>query len=591
MKNVLGVALLVAFVAVLVGFVSLGVGTGALSFTTPGGVNFAPTWHNDTGGTGGALVPSVYVGLGSLPIISSNVPGDGSTTLSFGMAVTSNGNCGNAGDPAWSPGWGNPSSGGSAAYYVIQFIQGGNPIPFSASVDGGVATNETMYAVATNNQTQSNYQSDPYLYGCFYNPPIAGIGGGNVMTNNYGGTRSFYMHTVQLYGLVGAGTLRISLPASGPLCDAGSNAGGGTTCYATEYAANSVTSNGPFNEGPKGTWSTNSYVDVPVLDGSASLVLDGSGPWFNGGTVTVTVSTGYAGPGGYALTVYNPGPRGGGVATGWGPSNPLNVSNNVNAGQFTFSIPAGASINCTTPKCNQFSFGLENSATRSVAYFPVDISPKYAPGLPGLTYSDSQGLTYPVAGDTLTLTFYSNGTSNNTPASFLVYVWYLQPGQSARDAAPCSGAWVTACSGTSLTVGATSSSGNSTSVSASYSFTVSPTLHSAAIGVQVQAETQFQQSSGITYRTIDLSNCTGGPCNPNRSSLTLWSELGPVLLTLLVILGTALVAVWAPNLPLPYRVLMVALAVLVMGVLFAVGTLTDAFKAGGVFASVLWGMR
>lgn len=568
MKHVAATIIGVALVIDVAIFIGLAYGTGAASLTTSGGLFFGPTWHNDTNGAGGAIQPNVYVQLGTLPMVSSMLAGGTSTTVTFGMNVISNNNCGNAGDPAWAPGI--AGSGGNPAYYEIQYLVNGQAQKFTAGIDG---QQQTGYAVfATNNNTYQSTSNDPNIYLCFYANGISG--GGNIQTANFGST-PFFLHTVNLAGVAGAGTLQITIPANGPLCDGLIVSGGGTPVCSEAFSAASETN----LRQAQGTWTTSSSVSIPVLNGQAAFSLAGAGPWYNGGTISAIVSTGYGGSGGYSLSVHDPGVRGGGLST-WG-NNPQSVANEQNGASFTFQIPAGASTNCTTSGCNQFQMELTSSALGQTLSFPIDIAPQFAPSLPGIAYSTGSGFVYPIGGDSVTLTFTTSvaqPNASNVPSTFLISVFYLLPGANPQTSKSCDASWITPCNGTIIT-----GSNGGGGFTGSYTFSVNAPLGYTGIGVRAQAETSQQQSSGISYRYIFIqpAGCNpGSPCDPTTSGASLWKLVGPALLMAAFVLLAMFVLIFVPISPVHKYLIVFVVAVAGVAGYFLIAS---QFVPGGVF--------
>lgn len=567
----LTVIILIALVVDVIAFIGLGFGTGALSTTTTDNTSYLPSWSNDSaGGAGGSLEPDVYVQMGTLPFVSSmlGAPSQGST-LSFGMYPKTNTNCGGAGRPAYDAAGANP------AYYEIQFIQNGVAQRATFSVDGQQVTNSAVFPTNNNTQTPasgSGTTHNPYFYACLVN----GVNGfaGNLHTNNF--EQPVFFHTVALVGLVGTGTLKITYFANGPLCSGSVFFGTtGNVCIAGEGLLNAAAGSA------SGTWASSSSVSVPVLNGQASASPVGGGPWFNNGTISFQLNTGYGGAGGYSLQVNNPGVRGGGVAS-W-PGNPQTVGNNIVNGVFTFNIPTGASTACTTNGCNEFTVNLYSPAVRGTLSFGVDISPAYVPGTPTITYATSSGSYYPKAGDTVTLTFTAHGSpTNQSVNTILIFVYYLLPGGVANGTQPCGQNYVTPCSGIFLNV-TTTGSGQAAVYTATYSFTVNPPVSTVAIGVQAQSETKIQQSSALNFYTISVAplDCVpGAKCNPSANNAAIWHFWGPILLILAIVLVTVLFLLIV-RLPIYATAGIVVIEVLAFVVLYS--TLSSQFVPGGAF--------
>ena len=559
---IIGVALLVEVIA----FVALGVGTGGFAAAS-GAIppsTYSPTWSNDSGATGGALEADVYVAPGTIPFVSAIQPGYPSTTLQVGVQVKSNGNCGNAGDPAWAGGGSSPSyftisfDNGQSTNFTIGSFQNGNP----NIAAGSYTANELTVSY---NGTSTGGVTNPYLFYCF-----KPLNANNVQSTNFGSV--IFQFTVVIQGEA-SGNLNIVFHAGGSLCDGPSGTPNGD-CKAAD--GNLPAGMSPFvNSG--NTWSSDSSVSVPLMDGQAAIKTEGDGPWFNGGQISFLATTGFGGVNGYRLGIYNPAVRGGGLATGWTPSNPMQVGNDLPAGTVvTMNIPQGASQNCTTSGCNEFVAVLSSPYINGQLAFPIDISPQYAPGQPTVSDTNSVGTLYPTQGSTVTLTFTSKVTGNNqTPSSFLFEVFYLLPGQSPDDSQTCGQQWVTSppCQMASIPALA---AGNGV-YSATYTFTVTnPPINANAIGVVVEAESSQQQASAVTHAAISLApqNCPpGSGCNPGTGNLALWALWGPILLSAIIVTASLLALVFLGG----RGILVVIGGVVVIVVLYGLGLFAQWF--------------
>ena len=434
------IAIIVDFVA----FFGAGIGLGVLAQT---GVptSFEPTWNNGSSGPGGALTFGIWntVGDDNVPFVSSLIAGGQSTTIDFGIIVTSNGNCGGSGDPVAAIGGTDPS------YFTIDFT-GESGLQAADWVINGQQDNAVVAVLSLNN-TNNGGSNNPNLVGCTQTFNAFGQGQGNVYTTNIyaGGPVSDYemlKQSLAIDGLVGTGTISIVYHQTGAFCD-GAGAGGVTAASGScasfcQAVSGSVTFAGLAATAPcsgNGPWSTTSSVSIPVISGSGSVVVNGGGPWYNGGTIGLTINTGYGGPSGYEMTMHEPGARGatlgsGNVATDFNP-NPVVLGNNLVDDQFTWSIPNDASQQCTAAGCNEFVIVLTSSLyINEQLNIPIDISPAYAPQNISVTVSDvTSGAAYPSQGDTEQVSMSATSSvSNNSVTSFLLFVYHLLPGQDVH---------------------------------------------------------------------------------------------------------------------------------------------------------------
>jgi hypothetical protein len=566
------IALVGLFASAAVFFVG-GFGLGALNLNpAPNLTGTSPQYHQSA--LNPYVNPQIYLSNASLPVVSSLTQNGPSTSLAFSIQVYNQGN-GCNGITGWGPGGNDPF------WYTLQFFQNGGPQSVTFSVNGVQLAPTSALVLSFNTTQQSSYGSQ-YLFYC------SNAGGSTKLSGNMntGGPQStgagtgYFAEGVSIIGQVGSGVLRIGYNTQEQSCTSTANIGGGSTadCYALSGNTGQggirdyghyITTNGYYT----------SYVDVPVLDGGASARLVGAGPWYNGGQVQANVWTGFS-PGGYTLAVYNPGPRGGGLASNW-QNNPQTLADNLVGATITFSIPAGASQNCTANGCNQFALVLTQTYSQQTAYFPVNIAPQYTPGLPSISFADANNHVYPANGDTVTISFSAQApASNATVTHFLLYVSYLYSGQAVGQTLPCGSQWVTSCTGATIQAGAA----NGGTYSGTYTFTVNQPPNTINIGVTVQAVTGNQQSSPIGYLTVFIQppGChPGSSACPTVSNLALWQVIGPIALAAMVFFGVLLIVLVMPGLPKWTIVVMPVVVVVAFGIFYAVGWYGALFAPGG----------
>jgi hypothetical protein len=594
MRAALVVAIAVVAIAAWGGFLGLGYGVGTLAITaagqTYGGGNFLPSYGNGSDSPNTALSPSTpsptltngaltfhitnNVQQSGSPIVSSLTPTGESIPLSFGMVVSSNGNCGNDADPVSNIGQTEP------AWYIVQFLSSTGAVQNVTWEINGNQVEETAVPISMNN-TESN---DQMLVGCDYDSN----GPGNIYSINiYPPHQTLPVFaalgtsaaTVGIIGQVGAGTIKVTLFVEGFQCSGTSKASGPGACGQFQYTYGN---NNPI-QSQASPWLAVSTLSVPVLPGAGSAKLDGGGPWFNGGTLTVSVWTGYGGLGGYELEIYYPQSRsgvGGQEDAGFAP---ITVANNLAGAQFSWTIPAGTSILCAQPGCNNFELALYSSLFQdTLLLFPVDISPGYAPAIPAITYSTGSGYIYPSVGDSLTITLTtsnSNATRVNAVETFLLQAFYLQPEQATSSPPGCGGQWITNCTAVSLTP----QQAGSGVFTAQWTIPkVDPPLGDTQIGIIAQAEANGQQSSGLAAFTVPIQPVTceaGQVCNPPTTfaDVALWETWGPILLALAIGSTFALLIAAVPK---PPVIVGIAVAVLVVAALWVIA-IGPAFNPGG----------
>lgn len=578
MKHLVSVVLVIVLVLDVALFVGIGFGTGALSTSTvnSGGqaqysVIQANVGQSFGDGLSWAVTMSNVAQSGVAPI-TAMLPGYASTQVSFGVNGYTTGDCGNTGRPAWAPG-----QGSDYGYYTIQYFVNGVAQSFTAQVDGAQVSSglNHAYSISAN--------SSGILWYCGIS-----LGGGDMYLTSLAQQSTVYLpHTLSFLGLMPDGKLTISFAVQWDYCD-GNGGGFGNrltgVCAAELSAAGATLDALPTTGTNHETTSATSL----VLSAGASVQVLNQGALYNGGTLSVGVTTGYDGPNGYQLAVLCPQPRAcGGQQDSAFPAQ--HVDNDI-LGQRTFSwaIPMDYALRSSTPLINNIvvvliaNYGV---ASQSLS-FPVTISPTLNPGAPQIAYSSSDGSVYPAVGASLTFTVTATATNKSGPiTSITLEVFYLQTGQSASSPPPCGASWVTGgCPfGQTIQVSLSATGGTGT-----YTFQVQPPTGAVAIGASATANAGPGSAniSAPFYVQIKPANCIlGSSCDPLNGNLTFWGVVGPILLFAMFLVIALLAAINLRTLkPAWARFLPLAAVVGVFSLLVVFGILGAWFHPGGFFA-------
>jgi len=558
----------VVFVSSLVAFAGIGFGLGALSAVgspqcntnTPNSncITYANQTVNEGTITGGVSFVSVNQGSQFVSSMVQNQPGTG---LTFGMQMSSTGDC--SGGHLRSDAW----QGGYQGWYEIQF-----PQAVTLTLDGAQKTGSVFF-IDENYSASGVSASQGTLVGC---GQVVGEIHGPYSSNQYD-------HTIVLLGIYPQMTFSISWTTSGLYCDAGT---GSITsqCYALGQSGQPP----GYQVNNNGAWWITSKTTAVVLSGQASFEFVNTDKNYNGGTLTAEVYTAYGGSGtasngesnGYEMVVDMPSLRGGGTAP-WS-NNPQTVPNYCLSGcPITWKIPLNASVNDSgNPAIDTFAVILYSSlAIGQITHFPV-INPLYAPTTPVITYRSSGAGIYPAVDDTVYLTIYSNQTSTSGTLTTIDLIgYYLPPGAGVESAPGCGAAYITPCNGTPIQVSHTANG-----IVGTFTFKVAPPIEDTEIGLQAISSSNNSPSlSGWQLINIKPADCqTGQTCDPLQSSVTEWGIIGPILLSIAIVSGLLLAAFWVPW---KYAVIILPVAggVIVI-LLWLTGAYADMFAAGGILA-------
>lgn len=477
-----GKAFAVAFLVTLAVLLVGGFGTGTLTLSGPSSPatlgcssQTNPCYYNNTGSGSplvtdpnslralefGVALPPATLGTGTGPPIITSFNGAGATTsVTFGFLVTDRGNWCNGSSPIVYNGGGPQSE----LWYSVSFYPAGSTSPADSTfvIDGSDYTGTSVApAVLSGNGTQSGSTGKhPFTFAECQVPPE-----GSFNTPLSGLSAFPTVSVVETAGGTGVlGYLAITFHASGSACI---DSGSGPTTEPCSVVFGTSGSNSYY-------WHVGVTALIPVVPGGATVSPPSCAPCYNGGQVSLSVTTGYAGPQGWTLQVNLPSARQStcGAAIGappascnaaWadttGQSSPVSVANDLFTGAaFTFNIPANAAQNSTTSNWNAFTVTLYSSFYQQSATVGIDTSPGAASGATNISFfingnQVQQGSATPNGGSlTVSLVSYS---PINPVASFVVDAFYYssvagQSPQTGSQPACSSGLWVTPCGGVTI---------------------------------------------------------------------------------------------------------------------------------------------
>jgi hypothetical protein len=561
-----GIALLLGAALLFSLWLGIGFGLGALSVAPPQGFSYTQQpFEVSGGGLEVTVAITSYTQAGSIPTTSMTESGV-STVLTAVATVSSPNpsNCGDSNNPVWAPG-----TGADYTPYWQFFIAGGPA--FSINVNG-----ET-YASNSGNNIQIPISQGGTFY-CL--SPASGFSGNDALTPGMIQGIEYTSISWTINGQVADGAgLYVNLFGPGTFC--GGSGGGGTVCSQAESQAGNA-----YGGSANGGFQINAGAQITSESAASSISGCEGGPYFNGGSFTIGASTGFAGqgaqgPGTYTLEVEYPPARGGGVD----PNFPAQViqSDDLNY-EHTFTIPAGTSVNSSTPGWNNFYVYLVTSlyVVGSVRC-GIDISPQYAPQTPTILYHNSGTFLEPQAGDTEYLSVYANASAHSGPVTaILLWAYYVPAGTNPQELPGGAGYYIGGSeSGAQLPL-----TFNGNNSYGTFSFPVQPVTGTDEIGIQVEAENGQAQPSPTAYSLINVAplGCVpGAPGCPTQNGATLWELLGPALLSAAALLAVLAIAVWVPMPWVRYGLPIIVGVVII--VLYVTGEFTALFNYGGVFNS------
>ncbi len=556
------------------GFVGVGFGLNALSITSNNCNTATPNSNCLSYSNESAYEGTITTGIAAISIdqgaqfVSALEPNQPSTGFTFGMQVSSTGDCspGNLRSDAWQAGY--------QGYYEIQF-----PQTVTLSIDGAVSTIGSTFFINENYSASGVGASQGNLIGCAQN--VGGSGGEipGPYSNNH------YDHTIRLMGIYPIMKFSISFTTSGLYCDGAIGGQLTNQCYALEQspASNGGVESSVDNNG--GWWITSTLTGI-VLTAEASFHLTNTQNYYNGGVLSIMAYTYFGGSGvakngetnGYSVVVDMPSARGGGTAP-W-QSNPQPVPNYCLSGcPITWNIPKNASVpDGGNPALDVFSVILLSSLNVGQDTQTPIINPYYAPTTPVITYTSSGAGIYPAVGDQVTLTVYSNQTATSGPLTVIDLIgYYLGPTQGVEQSPGCGNAYITFCNGTPINV---SHQGNG--IVGTFYFTVTPPIGDTQIGIEAISSSNNSPSlPGWLLISIKPSDCPiGATCDPLQTQTSTWQVIGPILLSIAIVSGLLLAALWIPW---KYAVILLpGIGVVIVLLLALTGGYHAMFMPGGV---------
>lgn len=566
MKHVVATALVIALVVDIVLFAGVGVGVGALAVSQigqPVGANYHPGYYNVSSGTLAFGVTFINVASGS-PLITSEEAGQSSTDLVWAATLNSGSNCGNGGDPTFVPATQGASNDKSIDYgrYVVNFGEK----DVSGTING--------VSFTTTNGSWTVPESPDVQGWCVY----TGIHNAVWTPTGY-----FWNETLILLGSYSTMKVAVSLEVGGQYCSGTSGGTAHGACLYLQGHANHCPGCGYVSN--NGAWNGVATASANYQSAGASFSFVGQ-PFVNGGTLGVSINTGYD-DGYYNLSILCPQPRScGGSADPEFSPNPVHVPDFQTGFLVNWRIPTGAAQANSNPLWNEWVVQLTTGFVSQQVSLTTIINPTLAPGVPSVTFSDSSGQLYPGVGDTVTLSIAATGTNASGPIlSFVLAVYYLAQGSAGSSAPACGSGWVTGNCPNGQTIVAASSG---LSASATYTFKVNPPAgYTAGIGYSIFSQATSGFSSAVAYGSINIrpAGCVPGqPCDPNNSGIGLWQWLGPITLLLIPILVLLLAVVLIPE----KRIQIVCLGAIVVLVVVAAifwGDFQSAFTQGGIFGA------
>lgn len=558
-SKVLASVILAVVLAIDAGaFVALGVGTGGLSTVGPTNSNTEYQFSYALAGSYWGDGMSYHVDMASvnqsgIPMTTSLLAGYSSTPLTFDTVWYSGGDCGHTGQPVFVPSNGG-GSGADYGYYMVSF--GG--ATFSGTLDGQQFPPTDTLAISQN-------ASGIVLY-C----GLTSQSGGNDFNypNPSSGALTLFQHTLVLTGVYSESTLSIAFHAALTHCDGNTynpSSGRGADCAAA------VSTNACGSQGTGGCVGAANGNALQIVSTASTMVQSGYGTATvtnpgnivsNGGTISVTVSTGYAGTTGWHVSLLCPGPRtvaNGGCQGGTtdGRFANLTAPNDCSACSVSWPVPSDASQNVSTAGWNTWEVELYNGLL-AIGYAPVTVnilppsSPTTPPG-PGVTFANNGKFVDPTASSTLTVTVYANVSSQSGPIlGITLWVYYLLPSQAPVNEPACGASWVTTGCPAGYALGAAQLRSNGANgLIGTYSFGVDPPAGTTQIGVLAESFARGEQGSPITSFLVQITpaSCNTNPNSPGcrtQSGLSLWTTAAPILLTVALVLVAVLAALWLP---------------------------------------------
>ncbi len=570
LKQWVAIGLAIALVADIALFFGIGFGVGALVVAAPvgtqGSANYVQSNYTQVAAMYFSLAITSYSSAGVIPTTATSSIGQ-STVFSGTVTVwdPTGDNCANAGDPVFAP-----YSGSALGQTGVQITYGTS---FQLMVGGQleVSTGDTYFLPISAGIAGSD------VYACI------NWGGGDHVTN--GGAPSQVMSfAFTMVGLYSPSRINIAFVSVGdycdtivafnpaPICVAGSNALGLST-------GSSSTGQFNINAGAAiNTWSGQAFV-TQVNPGSVI---------YNGGTISLSVSTGFDGPGAYTLSMNYPAARGNFTDSAFPPKQiPDFCVPGQACSMVTWTVPAGTAQPSTVPGWNVFIAILTaNGGTQYVQGYTlvnIDISPTYQPATPSIVAHSNGKFINPQVGDTEVVTVFANQSASSGSLSQIILIAYYATTSSPAGALPpCGAQWVVGSACPSGSPMAIVHYGNG--LEGTFQFLVNPPPGITGFWLQSYSESNLQQASNASFLwvTITPSNCVAGMAGcPSLSGNNIWEEIGPYLLVIAFILTSLLLVLLVP-LPMAIRWGIPIAVVAAAAILLALNIIQPAFVPGGL---------
>lgn len=498
---IVGVLLLAVVAAVLVG------GHAGLLSTTG---SQPPTLTQVSSGAGGL---TFSVGIIDQPIVSSFFPSGNTTSFTVQLqAWVGNTTCDQA--PGFS--WG---SGADSGFVEVQFLD----------PNTGAAINIPNVGTAWfSNQNGTSPTAAAFCYG-------KGVNGGGPVV---------WQHTFSFQGQFPDYTVvKASFSGEGRYCDGNAFQTSESACN-LNGAGSGIAGLNAWGTSPGG-FLIQPYGEAYVRNGQASLSLESNGPYYNGGTFTATVTTGFDFGQGFNLEFLTPAVRPQGGQPVNGTNAVVNIPDNTLGKGVTFAIPAGASQNNSNPLWNAFQLVLvQVHFVEESQPILIDISAAFAPTQPILSFTDITSTTGAInPGDTITVSMSANAPHNGSAVTgFLVWAYYLLPGGSSQNGFPpaTSPAWISTNGPQGQVIPANVAGTNSTSI---FTFTAGQVASVFIQAAAITSSAQYSPKSSVTLSVVP-AGCHDEPACPSGNNPT--SELGPILLAIIILLLFLLAAILIP---------------------------------------------
>jgi hypothetical protein len=469
---------------------------------------------------------------------SSYNPNGYSSTIAFGVHVTSTGPC--TQNPAWVTSTAAGYFGAGNGQYSAVNQQQNTQLKLFVDTSGGTPevigpSGSQTYVLTWNFNSSAGYLTPS----AFCSSSIPGSQSDNSV---YLSQNLSFQGTFQDFSVI-----TVLLSSQGALCD-GSNYGSQAATQETANAGAICEPSATYGLTSGGTvLPINAMSQAILRSGYTSLSPPTAGYCLNGQGCPVGYTTGYDTGAGYTIEMLYPQGRSNGGQIALGPYSLPSLS----VGTYTFQIPNGFSISCGTsnPSCDQFQVWIFSNLFPAAAIYRlgIDINQASVPGIPSVTATDVQGNSPAHQGDTEQLAL---SASSGNVTSFNV-AGYYNAGESVPPVS--SQYWIDS---QPLGQQVTASPGPGGSASASFSFVIA---FVATTTVIVQDINSAGQSNQITINIeVIPSNCQTPSCQQPQANVWVISVLAVVVIALAVALLLLFV-------PLPWTVRIVVIIAAAIG--------------------------